>query len=703
MYCRAAILALVLIGTALGQGLEASPGPPRFDEIRGVLAQRAAEFEGEAGRSARKARRRLERVARMLSKDVGGDEEQARVAGRAVKVLHRGFGKEAWFDEPFERIVLSLSDGVAGRRRAIELGSVELPSDIARAEIAGLLETAGELGQPIRKDESLRSTLKRMRDAVRTVNTAEVALRSAGGEPAAAGSRAIARWDVVPFQEFTGTFPVGVVAFHLGGIERVDFSVNGGPWIPVPRRARNPRTGVWEYFITLDAALHPDGPVEVRAVAYPVVGAPRRLEGPTSRSAFRLGEHSMVLYANSGDTLPHPTRWADSVNGSDTTGDGSQEKPFATLVFALRDIQKDVGIDAVGACDGARVLLRPGSYVWGPAQWPNPSAPNRWVTVEPAAGVDPADVVVAAKGSNGLQSELVRAHRLTVRETGQFLPGSGERHLWIDSCDMVGPGRAAGVSPFRGSGWAGVFLTDTTIASYHDAVSGATLARNVRAFDLGSDAYTNTRMVLDCTVDGIDASGTSNHPDVYTLFDADVPIENVIVYGLRATNANCQGIFAASTPRISNVAFVNVLMAMPHGSTSVSSSQWSVPGEHLLFSGVTVANQSFAWRTSGLSDLWVTGCLFDKMNLGKGGDGETVSIPQAGFTMNHFVDTESFGAAAFGTHFTTGDPLLVDPAAGEFAPSGQSPLVNRLPAPVDPVDAAGNPRKSPDAVGALTR
>src|SRR3569832_656361 len=62
-----------------------------------------------------------------------------------------------------------------------------------------------------------------------------------------ATTQTIARWDEVPYQTFTGTLPVGVVAFHIGGVDRVVFSVNGGPSATVRAMTRNTITDVWEY------------------------------------------------------------------------------------------------------------------------------------------------------------------------------------------------------------------------------------------------------------------------------------------------------------------------------------------------------------------------------------------------------------------------------------------------------------------------
>lgn len=100
------------------------------------------------------------------------------------------------------------------------------------------------------------------------------------GEPGDFGydAKAMARWDVVPYQTFDGDFNVGVVAFHINYIDRVEFSVNGGPWLPVYTMSMNSQINVVEYWATLRASDFTDGPLELRAVAYPKVGIPRVLD-----------------------------------------------------------------------------------------------------------------------------------------------------------------------------------------------------------------------------------------------------------------------------------------------------------------------------------------------------------------------------------------------------------------------------------------
>src|SRR5579862_715287 len=109
-------------------------------------------------------------------------------------------------------------------------------------------------------------------------------------QPAQIGSgfgsseKPMARWDMVPYEAVEDDFNVGVVAFHIDGIDRVEFSVDGGKWLAVRESSLNPQTGVVEYFVTLHPAdFANDGEIELRAIVYPKSGVPRVLAGVTQR------------------------------------------------------------------------------------------------------------------------------------------------------------------------------------------------------------------------------------------------------------------------------------------------------------------------------------------------------------------------------------------------------------------------------------
>lgn len=87
-----------------------------------------------------------------------------------------------------------------------------------------------------------------------------------------------ARWTAVPYQTLTTRTTIGVVTFHIAGISHVAFSLEDGPWRSVTSRRVNPDSGVYEYCVSVDPSSVTPGLVELRAIAYPLIGVPRILE-----------------------------------------------------------------------------------------------------------------------------------------------------------------------------------------------------------------------------------------------------------------------------------------------------------------------------------------------------------------------------------------------------------------------------------------
>ncbi len=83
------------------------------------------------------------------------------------------------------------------------------------------------------------------------------------------GTAITANWDSAQNQAFDGSLNIGVTASHMNGVDRVDFSVNGGPWTTVRNTTRNPQSGLDDYVVTLRAGDFTSGSLEVRAIAYP--------------------------------------------------------------------------------------------------------------------------------------------------------------------------------------------------------------------------------------------------------------------------------------------------------------------------------------------------------------------------------------------------------------------------------------------------
>jgi hypothetical protein len=336
---------------------------------------------------------------------------------------------------------------------------------------------------------------------------------AAVGSPQAVGydAKAIARWDVVPFQTFTGAFNVGVVAFHREGIDRVEFSVNGGPWLAVRQMTLNPQTGVNEYVATLNAADYADGALEVRAVAYPTVGEPRVLE-------------SLPLNANAGGGLASLVRYV-SPTGNDSNNGLTPATAFATTNRAAHSITQ-----AQGNSDGGFVYLLPGTYTLNSAAWNTGSVTvNRWMTVTTAPGYTRDQVVIAGSVGSVFNSKLIKFQNVTI--TGSIASGGPVvDNLWIDNCHMQGSSRVNGYAGV-GVGWSTKYMTDSLITDVGTAVDGLALGRNILVERAGGDAFSGSVLLINSEVRDYEQPPGS-HTDVWQAVSR---LDNVILYGVRAT------------------------------------------------------------------------------------------------------------------------------------------------------------------------
>lgn len=228
-------------------------------------------------------------------------------------------------------------------------------------------------------------------------------------------AQAIGRWNVVPYQTFDGVFEIGIPAFHTNGIDRVEFSVDGGPWVAVREMVLNPRTNTEEYTVALDASLFADGAVEVRAKIYPNIGLPRYLNGN--------GEIDIYL---------HAPRYKHPVDGEEWSGD------HALILHAN-----------AGGTNGEEVLELPsGTYVWGELL-NNPDLEakrfhevprDRWYIVRPDPGADVT--ITSSSRAYHPQPNMIKLEGLRLTQPGKdaILKGSTDNVLWFDDVHYSGAG-----------------------------------------------------------------------------------------------------------------------------------------------------------------------------------------------------------------------------------------------------------------------
>lgn len=487
-------------------------------------------------------------------------------------------------------------------------------------------------------------------------------------------AKAIARWDVVPFQTVREDFFVGVVAFHLKGIDRVEMSAAGGPWVSVREMRPNPRTGVWEYFANLSVRKFRAGPIELRAVVYPEEGTPRVLD-------------PLQLYVDPYEFSPELERYV-SPRGSDETGNGSREAPFATLMRAALAIQEE---SPNGTADGGRILLLPGNHHYGSHSSARPVTEYRYVRILPAPGVSRDEVTIATGASKGLYTKLVRISNVRI---SSFLSTKTdfEDYLWLDGCHLVGDGPWTNISNLgfvAGAKWTGYYGTDCILSNNRHGMTQATLLRNVHIANIGSDAFKNSQCLINCSVDGIDRGDTQWHPDILQFT---YPVENLIVYGLRARNIRSQGIFSSFAPHMDNVAFVNVFVHMPADAGYFT--QWKVRSKHFLLWQSTFVNQLFFWRV-GLRDSIQDVSIRNNVFRFKG------AVRESWLDNNHFHPFRGNDVTSPGTRYTFGLQQYLAEDREDYRPAPGSPLIRRVQDVLVPIDCRGNLLRVPAAVGAL--
>lgn len=366
---------------------------------------------------------------------------------------------------------------------------------------------------------------------------------------------AISRWAVVPQQSFNEEFTVGVAAFHLYGIDRVEFSVDGGPWVAVEEMVENPRTKTDEYFVNLRANEFKDGKVVVRAIAYPHNGVPYQLK-------------DLELFANAGATLDFPV------------------------------IELDAGTHHLSELAG--------------------KVPKEgWLTIRPKPGVKKEDCIVN-QIDRVYTSGNLRIQGVTITHDGgnDFLYGnrSGQGWVWLDDVKVVGNGRENATS-WLVHLWGRQFYTDCDISKVRNVFHGGgglLFARNVYIHDVYEDIFRSFGYVANVTVDGVDRGNTSHHPDIFE-FATGWTQNNIIFQDVKVRKAKAQG-FAGGN--IHNVAFINCdvsttglsVMQIGHVLKNVLIQDSQFKGgarlRNAVPSGFVIRESKIGWRKPFLPDGW---------------------------------------------------------------------------------------------------
>jgi len=474
-----------------------------------------------------------------------------------------------------------------------------------------------------------------------------------------ATAQAIARFDVVPFQVFSGAFEIGIVAFHMDGIQRIEFkyeTLTGPRTVNETSMRLNPRTGVWEYWTTLNASDFADGPVTVKANVCPNSGLAREL--------------SLELYANAHNTLAGKETLYVSLSGNDVTGAGSRARPFGSILRALTAVTENVA--RYDGCD--IVLMNPGSYdmrgVRGPAD------NNRWITIRPEEGLLRSDVVITSQTRDLIRLSIrrMRFYNLSFdfSKIGQIYKEDAYWQ-WYDHCrwyqsdgwTAIYPGQNWSV---RNIGFNGLYVTNSLAEEMLYGFTGCNLVRNSHCRKISGDAFQMSRMVVNCTAENIGGTSLEHHSDLFQYWD---PTENVIIYGVKAVNvAGAQNFFFGGLEGTSyvNCAFVNVAVQNAQVRSGPPFTQYHRVHDHVLFMHISNPGQLSIFRDdtnppyTGHNVRFVN-CILEGLSRGTWG---VMGLPDGVRVEScHFLQGKLQGTRA-----TTGEISILDGPGSRFSYAG---------------------------------
>lgn len=540
-------------------------------------------------------------------------------------------------------------------------------------------------------------------------------------------STPIARWDVVPYQRFSTSFKIGIVAFHKNGIANIDFTITGqgfsGSNQSVSSMLLNDRTGIWEYWISLS----PDD-----FATSGLISIDATVTGGDSDSRIM---DTLYLNVDKGDLERHEA-WVDPTNGSDSTGAiDDNTHPFATARIALQAINT-----VQGSVDGAIIYFEEGVHSNG---WYNPVTSTEWLTYKPSLNADPSNISWSSWGGTATTT-LLKLEGLTIASSGSGnLPfNNTASNIWFDNVTSIGSGQTVTSSnPLMNNVVVPTYYTDTIIDNVDYGVYNGTLARNVNVTNSGNDAFVNTLCILDSTAIGLDPGETTYwHADCYQCHTT--PADNRIVFGFYCRDAHYQGIFLRGVGTHQNNAFVNCFIEkqgpfrLPtEGATyDTGNNGFDIYGlwDHLLVWHCTLPNSDFSFYeeteqgASIINSSWV-GNLFTQFIDAHGGinNYENPSWALPGnvngniFEHNHYIysavdngsgtvegqpyiysknpDTDPSGS------YSVGDPLIDSNSESSTYgyPQSGSPLISRVSPPVVPIDIFGVEWGSSADIGAI--
>lgn len=423
--------------------------------------------------------------------------------------------------------------------------------------------------------------------------------------------RVVARWVDVPFQVRSGMCEIGVTAFHANGIDRVDFSLNGGAWISVSEPSQSATFGLECFRAQLDmSSLAPNATGEVRAVIYPKsCGQPVVLQNAASAMGMpdgACGIDGRYSFFVSRPAESPAREFFVALSGSNTNP-GTASQPVATIARAL-DLLRVAG----GADGGFVTILEPGVY-GAPASTPVAVNNQRWTTIRSADGLAPTSVQIVSTAANGTLTgkNIIRTRFKRLKwESVAFdmsavkqMYADPNQYLWIHRSKFSDQNGAAfnhangGTMLVRPSElMAGSFVTDSVASDIVHGFTHLSFVRNSHVENIIGDAYTNSRCVLSSSLANFFGQSTAIHSDVFQYWGIH---SNNIVHRFRAWNVNGAQNFLLDShlgSEFTDCAFVDIAIENLQPSPNSPKSQFANKSKNVLFAHITAPNQYWTFR-----------------------------------------------------------------------------------------------------------
>ena len=558
-----------------------------------------------------------------------------------------------------------------------------------------------------------------------------------------------ARWDDVNFQSINGNHIVGVIAYHQNGIERVEFSLNGGPWTAVSNATERAGFGVKTFQAAFNSEVLPAGSIgELRARVWPkAAGMPLVLQNPSASIGVpngvsaMTGLHSMFVHAGTG--TPAAEMFV-ALSGADTNA-GTAAAPVRTIGRAL-DLLR-----AANKISNAFVTLKEAGSYGAPRTTGGPVNNPAWTTIRRSPSLPDGVCQIVSTAADGSLTgrNLIRTQWKRLRWQGVQFENSQisqlyldpTQYIWLDGCrhfDVNGPTATYGGTVMYPIRPASIAWNPTTLAWVNTAIGGSYVTnclagnqvygypgvsyiRGSHVTTISCDAFANARCVLGCSLDQLSGTAVPGlHADVLQYTHQ---TQNVIVSRFRGWGVDrAQNFFFDPHlgSEFKNCAFVDVAIEniqpdmgnpksqMSNKSTNVMFINVSNPGQYWVFRddfaapktfaavGVTFRNCALEWltRTAGPvparpslpAGVVVDHCHFSNP-LGLPTGPAALALSSGAISINVAAENWSMGGPGSLSPVQSGSAIY-----GFDGGLGRGPLVGAVPVPAIPnyVSAAGN-------------